>query len=158
MKAFLETILLNVVAVALVAGFFIMVAKAEASPTRIEKAANLAGAINGIDPDLVMAIIEVESHFNPKAVGGKGERGLMQLRPQFFPDASFNIERNIFQGVAHLAVVRERCAHKQDLTWVTCFNGGTSRYLKDPTANVYYQRVMNAYLRRVGATARAKNY
>lgn len=35
----------------------------------------------GLDPSFVMAIISVESNFNPKARGSKGEIGLMQIMP-----------------------------------------------------------------------------
>lgn len=40
--------------------------------------------VNGLDPYLVAGVIQKESSFNTKAVGGIGEKGLMQLRPEFF--------------------------------------------------------------------------
>jgi soluble lytic murein transglycosylase-like protein len=35
----------------------------------------------GLEPGMLMALVEVESGFNPKAISPKGARGLMQLMP-----------------------------------------------------------------------------
>jgi hypothetical protein len=37
---------------------------------------------HGLDPDLVLAVVAVESAFRPDAVSSKGARGLMQLMPK----------------------------------------------------------------------------
>lgn len=34
-----------------------------------------------LPPELIMGIIETESHFNPTSISGKGARGLMQIMP-----------------------------------------------------------------------------
>jgi soluble lytic murein transglycosylase-like protein len=57
--------------------------------------------------ELVDAVIQVESGWNPLAVSRKGAAGLMQLMPatavRFGVRDRFNIEENIRGGVAYLA-------------------------------------------------------
>src|SRR5579875_15467 len=57
--------------------------------------------------ELVDAIIQVESGWNPRAVSKKGAAGLMQLMPEtalrFGVRDRFNIQENIRGGVAYLA-------------------------------------------------------
>jgi soluble lytic murein transglycosylase-like protein len=59
-----------------------------------------------IDPQLVHAIIKVESEYDPKAVSPKGAMGLMQLIPgtaqRFGVENPFNIKQNIEGGVSYL--------------------------------------------------------
>lgn len=98
-----------------------------------------------IDPDLVLAVIQVESGFDPQKLGSKGERGLMQLMPVYFPDARFDIHKNIQLGVAHLSFARANCPTKKRLTWIDCYNTGVNRHLKYPTLLPYYKAVMKAY-------------
>jgi len=59
-----------------------------------------------IDPQLVHAIIKVESEYDPKAVSAKGAMGLMQLIPEtaqrFGVENPFNPQENIEGGVSYL--------------------------------------------------------
>lgn len=122
------------------------VARAGASPLPvIKKAVSEAAAFYKIDPKLVLAVIQVESSFNPRARGDVGEVGLMQLHPRFFPDADFDIHRNIWQGTEFLAYVRENCPQKRDLTWINCYNVGFKYRFLHPKKFNYYQKVMKAY-------------
>lgn len=77
---------------------------------------------NGLDPALVAAVIQVESHFDPFAVSGAGARGLMQLMPptarwlvekeagrtRLQPAHLFNPVLNIELGTAYLKLLMDR--------------------------------------------------
>jgi hypothetical protein len=126
---------------------FLAFAQHVQASTRIERAAHKAGQLYDVDPRLVLAVIEVESQYNPKAVGKYGEVGLMQLHPRYFPEASFNVERNVLMGTAFLAIVRDGCPAQEGITWVNCYNRGTNVALPFPKHTKYYQRVLQAYKR-----------
>ena len=51
------------------------------SPLDLARLATEAARRHGLDPALVMAVIGVESGFQPQAVSPKGAKGLMQLMP-----------------------------------------------------------------------------
>jgi soluble lytic murein transglycosylase-like protein len=61
----------------------------------------------GAPVELVEAVIQVESGWNPYAVSKKGAAGLMQLMPEtalrFGVQDRFNVDENIRGGVAYLA-------------------------------------------------------
>jgi soluble lytic murein transglycosylase-like protein len=69
-------------------------------------AASYASAFE-VPVELVEAVIQVESGWNPYAVSRKGAAGLMQLMPatasRFGVPDRFNIEENVRGGVAYLA-------------------------------------------------------
>ncbi len=79
-----------------------------AEPTaRIVQTAFRAAAQAALDPLLVLAVISVESRFNPIAESGMGARGLMQIIPKFHleklarhggEDAVLDPESNIAVG------------------------------------------------------------
>jgi hypothetical protein len=60
----------------------------------------------GLDPLLIMAVIAVESRFNPIAESVMGARGLMQIIPRFHADklAAFGGERAVFEPEANIRV------------------------------------------------------
>lgn len=101
-----------------------------------------------IDPDLVKAVVQVESKYNAQAVGPIGERGLMQLHPKYYEgDKYFDVELNLETGIKKLAKAKKHCAHKLDKTFVVCYNAGVTggSRLKNPKQFDYYVKVMKQY-------------
>lgn len=49
--------------------------------TDLERLAAAIAEKHGLDPELVLAVVAVESAFEPRAISPKGARGLMQLMP-----------------------------------------------------------------------------
>jgi soluble lytic murein transglycosylase-like protein len=82
-----------------------------AEPTSVrefaERCAAFYASVFAIPVELVEAVIQVESGWNPYAVSSKGAAGLMQLMPatarRFAVPDRFNVEANIRGGVAYLA-------------------------------------------------------
>jgi soluble lytic murein transglycosylase-like protein len=64
---------------------------------------------HGIAADLVRAIIQIESGFEPRAVSSKGAKGLMQLMPATAREMGarnlFDPRQNIFAGARYLRVL-----------------------------------------------------
>jgi len=71
-----------------------------------------AAALHGVDPDLVRAVIQTESRFDPRARSGAGAAGLMQLMPRTAKavgiEDPFDPRQNIFGGVKYLSQMLER--------------------------------------------------
>ena len=82
---------------------------------------------HGIRADLVRAVVQVESAFNPRARSPKGAMGLMQLMPatarQFSVMDAFNPAENIRGGVAYLRSLLDRYQNNEELA-LAAYNAG----------------------------------
>lgn len=92
---------------------------------------------HGLRPELVQAVIHVESGFNPKAVSQKGARGLMQVMPLHLRELGvenpFDPGENIAAGTRYLNRLLERYDGNLNL--------GLAAYNAGPTAVDHYQDV-----------------
>ena len=106
--------------------------------------------------ELVDAIIEVESSWNPLAVSKKGAAGLMQLMPEtalrFGVRDRFNIRENIGGGVAYLAWLI-RLFHGDLRLAVAAYQVGEEEILARGLA--YSSREVFEYVSRVARIYRA---
>lgn len=110
--------------------------------------------IMGVDPQIAVAVATVESNLNPSAIGSKGEIGLFQLMPQYVPAFTkadlLNPHINILAGVARLKEEKEKCFHKNGLTYLVCYNAGRTKAkaIRMPAAFPYVIKVQKEVKRR----------
>ena len=99
----------------------------QASPEEIDQSIVMAAARHNVDPNLVRAVIKVESNFNSHAVSRKGAMGLMQLMPKTARELRvknpFDPDQNVDAGVRHLKYLLENYNGDVNLT-LAAYNAG----------------------------------
>ncbi len=109
----------------------------------------------GLDPRLVVSVIEVESAFNPRAVSPKGAKGLMQLMPatakMLGVTDSFDPEQNLHGGIRYLSYLYD--LFNKDLSLaLAAYNSGEGRVMRlgriprISETRTYVDRVTRLYL------------
>lgn len=120
------------------------------SGEQIDNAINEAAARNGVDPNLVRAIVKVESNFNPRAVSRKGAMGLMQLMPSTARSLNvanpFDPAQNIEGGVRHFRSLMDTFGGDLELS-LAAYNAGAKAVQKSGGVPNYTET--QDYVRRI---------
>jgi len=120
------------------------------TPGDIDTAIEQAAARHNVDPNLVRAVVKVESNFNPNAVSRKGAMGLMQLMPstarQLKVKNPFDPEQNVDAGVRHLKQLLESYGGDVKLT-LAAYNAGAGAVARS-SGVPHYAETQN-YVRRI---------
>ncbi len=108
-----------------------------------------------VPPELIAALIDVESRWNPRAVSGKGAMGLMQLMPatahRFGAFDPFNVEQNIAAGTRYVTVLMWEFHGDMRLVAAAYYAGDRSIARKrldyhNPEVVAYVQSVRRRYM------------
>ncbi len=128
----------------------------QSSPSDIAQMVREVSSRYHVDPELIEAVVETESHGNPSAVSRRGAQGLMQLIPetayQMGVKDAFDPKQNLDGGVRYLQTLLERYNGNLDKA-LAAYNagpgavdraGGVPRYRE---TRAYVQKVTNSYYR-----------
>ncbi len=125
---------------------------------------------NAMDPDLIVAVIEIESHGRSKAISKVGARGLMQVLPSTGaevarkldlpwrgPDALFDPHFNVVVGTAYLGGLQRRYGDlRKALAAYNWGPGRIDRFLRrgQSLPRRYVESVLRAYEANAGVAGR----
>jgi soluble lytic murein transglycosylase-like protein len=120
------------------------------TPEQVDAAIEQAAARHNLDPNLVRAVIKVESNFNPNAVSRKGAMGLMQLMPstarQLNVSNPFDPTQNVDAGVRHLKKLLANYGGDVKLT-LAAYNAGEGAVAR--SAGIPHFAETRNYVRRI---------
>jgi soluble lytic murein transglycosylase-like protein len=113
---------------------------------------------HGIREDLVRAVVQVESAFDPRARSPKGAMGLMQLMPAtarlYSVMDAFNPAENIRGGVAYLRSLLDRYQNNEELA-LAAYNAGPAAVDRHGQQVPPYRETRN-YVAQINHMAAAK--
>ena len=126
------------------------VTRAQAHPYRAE-VEHLARR-HGLSPNLVSALMAVESDFDPTAISSKGAQGLMQLMPlitRYYQVYNpFNPQQNIEGGIRYLSDLLRLFDNQLPLA-LAAYNGGEGLVRRHggvpPCLESYVNKVLTLY-------------
>jgi soluble lytic murein transglycosylase-like protein len=101
-------------------------------PAQVDALISAAAAAHDVDPDLVRAVIRVESAYKSKARSPKGAMGLMQLMPatarEYGVKNPYDPSENIHAGVKHLRMLLDRFGLRLAVAAYNAGAGAVQRY------------------------------
>jgi soluble lytic murein transglycosylase-like protein len=124
------------------------------APAELEMMIQNQASKQGVDANLLKAVIKNESNFNPKAVSSVGAQGLMQLMPATAAglgvENSFNPAQNIEGGAKYLKNLLQKYDQSvpKALAAYNAGPGAVDRYDGIPPykeTTQYVRKVMNSY-------------
>lgn len=122
------------------------------SSASIDDAIETAARRHNVDPNLVRAVIKVESGGNPSAVSRKGAMGLMQLMPATARELKltnpFDPAQNVDAGVRHLKGLLDNFRGDLNLT-LAAYNAGEGAVRRNGGVPPYMET--RSYVRRITA-------
>jgi soluble lytic murein transglycosylase-like protein len=125
------------------------------NPTNYDALVKEHATRQSLRPELVRAVIQVESGFNPRALSNKGAMGLMQLMPATARELgvrdAYDPAENIRGGTAYLRQLLDRYDGNEELA-LAAYNAGAGavdRYGRQVPA----YRETRDYVRRVSSAA-----
>ncbi len=111
---------------------------------------------NALDPELVWAVIRIESDFDPRALSYKGAMGLMQLMPEtareLAVDDPFDPEQNVRGGTTYLRAMLDAFGDELVLA-LAGYNAGPEAVRRFsgvppyPETRDYVEKVLRVYRR-----------
>ena len=122
---------------------------------RFEPLVQEHAARHSLRPDLVRAVIQVESGFDPRATSPKGAMGLMQLMPATARELgvrnAYDPAENIRGGTAYLRQLLDRYDGREELA-LAAYNAGSGAVDRYGRQVPPYQETKE-YVRKVGSAA-----
>jgi hypothetical protein len=87
----------------------------------------ITAMINNTNCPEVLALAELESSFNKNAIGAVGEKGLFQIRPEYYGKVPKTVQGQTEQVLEVLKYVRGRCQKDISMNWILCYNVGVTK-------------------------------